>query len=457
MISKKIIVVGGVASGPAAVAEARRTDSNADIVLIERGADISYSACEMPLFVSGEIEDDRRLVRHTPSQFEEKYGAKVLTHHNVESIDLSKRKLIVRNYSTQELLQFPYDKLILATGSSPTRPDSLASPSKDVHVIRSLESTRDFVASLKGKTVHHAVIIGAGYVGLDIVESLLRKNIRVSLLASGKRILKRGLDTTTSQYGLEHLENQGVLVRDERAVRLDISPDGAIRAVETDSGEKIGCQLVLIATGTTPSTDLGRAAGLKIGASGGYEVDDQLRTSAPNIWACGDCTEQQDIITGGAILAPLALNAFRSGRVAGRNAARSGKGRPATAQPVVKVAAISVCGLEIAHCGWTESEATRIGLDVVAIDITHRSASSLSPHSSLHVRLVVERQSRRIIGAQILGKEGAAQRVNLVTALIRAGSTVDDLYEVDFLYAPRLAPAHDALMIAARTMQKQLS
>ena len=456
MKAKKIVIVGGVASGPAAAAEARRTDENATITLIEKGPDISYSACEMPLLISGEVEDDSRLVRHSPQAFSEKYGVEVLTHHEVESIDPERRKVSVRDFSTQNLNELPYDTLVVATGSAATIPEALTTQSKDVHLIRSLEDSRSMVTTLNSKTVHHAVIVGAGYVGLDIVESLLRRDIRVTMLASEGRILSNSLDAGISKEVVRHLESQGVNVRAERATRLDVAPDGALRAVETDAGEKIGCSLALIATGTRLQNSIGTAAGLKIGPGGGYQVDDQLRTSIPNIWACGDCIDREDVVTGQSILAPLALNAFRTGRVAGRNAARSGKGRPASVRPVVKVAAVSVCGLEIAHTGWSEEEGRKKGLNTTSVTIRHRSASSLSPHKALLVHLVAEPGTRRILGAQIVGEEGAAQRVNLITAMIRSGGTVDDLYELDFLYAPRLAPAHDALMIAARTMQKNL-
>ncbi len=456
MKAKKIIVIGGVASGPAAVAEARRTDPKADITIVEMGPDISYSACEMPLYVSGEIANSERLVRYPVAKFREHFSSTVLTYHQAESINVQKRVVTVRDLATQQERDLSYDKLVLATGSGAVVPEALQISSRDVHVLRSLQDARSVVDTLEGRTIHHAVIIGSGFVGLDVVESLLHRGIRVTILASEGRVLNRSLDGDMSALVVDHLEQQGVSVRSEQAISLDVTPDGSIRAISTDVGEKIGCGFVLIAAGTRPRTELGIQAGLKTGESGAYEVDSQLRTSAPGIWACGDCIEKKDAVTGMSIHAPLALNAFRSGRVAGRNAARSGKGRPAQLGPVVRATAISVGGLEVAHTGWSGEEAQNAGLSAVGETITHRNASSLANHHPLSVRLVAEPSSGKLLGAQIIGVRGAAQRVNIITALLRAGATIDDLYDVDFVYSPRLAPAHDAMMIAARMMQKRL-
>lgn len=456
MKAKKIIVIGGVASGPAAVAEARRTDSEAEITIVEMGPDISYSACEMPLYVSGEIANSERLVRYPVDQFKEHFSSNVLTHHEAESIDVQKRVVTVRDLATQRVRDLSYDKLILATGSGAVVPEALQSSSRDVHILRSLQDARSVVDTLEARTIHHAVIVGSGFVSLDVVESLLHRGIRVTMLASEGRVLNGSLDGDMSTLVVDHLSQQGVSVRSERATSLDVAPDGSIRAVLTDVGEIIGCGFVLIAAGTRPLTELGIRAGLKTGKSGAYEVDSQLQTSAPGIWACGDCIEKKDAVTGKSIRAPLALNAFRSGRVAGRNAARSGKGRPSRLEPVVRATAISVCGLEVAHTGWSVEEARNVGLAAVGETIAHRSASSLANHHPLSVRLVADPSNGKLLGAQIIGVQGAAQRINIITALLRTGATVDDLYNVDFVYSPRLAPAHDAMMIAARTMQKRL-
>ncbi len=456
MPQRRIIIIGGVAAGPAAAAEARRSDADAEIILIDRGRDISYSACEMPIYIAGEVASDERLVRFDKQAFEERYGVEVRLETNVLSIDPESRHIVIEDERAGGQESMWYDALVLATGRRAYLPESLRTASHQVHMLRRLEDARLLRARIDAGPTGHLVIVGAGYVGLDAVEAFSRTGWRTTLLTSSGRVLKNGLDASMSRHVVSWLEDHKVSVRAERASGLDVAPDGRIRAVRTEEGERIGCDLVLVAAGTRPNTELAMAAGLKVGASGGIAVNVNLQTSEPAIWACGDLVEYTDAITGSSVMAPLALNAFRSGRVAGRNAARGGRGRAATMGAIVRAAAVSVTGLEIAHTGYSEESAKQSGLDAVGIDIRHRSASSNAPNKTLHVRLVAERGSRRILGAQLVGEEGAAQRANIVTALIRSGATVEDAYNVDYVYTPRLAPAHDALFVAARQLQKAL-
>lgn len=457
MPARRIIVVGGVAAGTAAVAEARRTDAEAEIILIDRGPDISYSACEMPIFLAGELSDFDRLIRYDAERFAARFRCTVRLHSEVVSVEPSTRHVDVVDGRTGERASLWYDALVLATGVEASVPESLKTASHQVHVLRRLEDARVIQRQLDSAKKGHVVVVGGGYVGLDGVEAFRRTGWRCTLLASGGRLLGDALDTEAAGWVRTALERDGVSVRDERAQALDVDPDGSIRAVRTDKGERIGCQMVLVATGTRPNIALASAAGLKVGTTGGLSVQDTMQTSESAIWACGDIVEYTDLITGKPVHAPVALNAFRSGRVAGRNAARGGRGRPARMAPVVHAAAVSVAELEVAHTGLSERAARAAGLDAVGVSVRHRSASSNAPHHPLHVRLVGERGTGRLLGAQLVGREGAAQRVNTVTALIRSGATVDDAYLVDYIYTPRIAPAHDALFVAARELQKALS
>jgi NADPH-dependent 2,4-dienoyl-CoA reductase/sulfur reductase-like enzyme len=455
MTRPHIIVVGGVAAGPAAVAEARRTNPDARITLIEKGKNISYSACEMPLLLASELESADQLVRYTPEAFAAKFNTDVRLLMEAESIDVEKRRLQVRDLKTQELSPLRYDRLVIATGSRATMPEALLTTSRDAYVLRSLEDVRQIAGALSGASVRHVVVVGAGYVGLDAAWAMRKRGLRVTLLAPSG-MLAGHIPGEMSQVVAAHLRSAGIQVRAERANGVEKAGDGRVIALLTEQGEKIGCDLVLMATGTAPVTEWVLDSGLKVGSRAGIVVDDQMRTSEQGIWACGDCTERTELIFQQQILAPLSLNAFRSGRVAGRNAARSGHGRPAKISPLVHAAALGLGGLEIGHTGWTLEGARSIGKDVVSAAITHRTASSKSPHDPIHVRLVAEKGSKRLVGGQIVGGPGSAQRVNVLTTLIRASGTVDDLYDVDFVYAPSLAPAHDALFVAARSLQKSL-
>jgi NADPH-dependent 2,4-dienoyl-CoA reductase/sulfur reductase-like enzyme len=345
MPTRRIIVVGGVAAGPAAVAEARRTDAEAEIILIERGGDISYSACEMPIFLAGELSGADRLVRYTAERFAARFQCSVRLHTEVVSVEPATRHVEVVDGRTGERESLWYDALVLATGVEAVVPDALRTASHHVHVLRRLEDARVIRRHLETAKKGHVVVIGAGYVGLDGVEAFHRAGWRCTLLASGGRILGDALDSEAAGWVRTALERDGVAVRDERAVGLDVDSDGSVRAVRTDKGERIGCQMVLVATGTRANVGLAKQAGLKLGPAGGLLVQDTLQTSESAIWACGDVVDFTDLITGNPVHAPVALNAFRSGRVAGRNAARGGRGRPARMAPVVHAAAVSVAEL----------------------------------------------------------------------------------------------------------------
>ena len=456
MPKRRIIIVGGVAAGPAAAAEARRTNPDAEIVLFEKGGDISYSACEMPIFLAGEVSPVERLIRFDAASFSERFQVDVRLQTEVTAVERGTRHVRTQNEVTGAEESWWYDALVLATGVRAVIPDALQTASHQVHLLRRLEDARALRSRIELANEGHVVVVGAGYVGLDSVEAFSRSGWRVTLLASGGRILGHGLDHSMSDHVSRWLDNRKVRVRAERASGLDVSPDGRMRAVRTDAGERIGCDLVLLATGTRPNDELAREAGLSCHASGGIVVNEAMQTTEPSIWACGDVVSYTELISGQALSVPLALNAFRSGRVAGRNAARGGRGRAHTMKPVIHAAAVSVCGLEIAHTGWSLEAARECGMDAVAVDVRHRSASSNAPHKPLHVRLVGQRKTRRLLGAQLIGEEGAAQRANTITALLRTGATVDDAYAVDYVYTPRLAPAHDALFVASRQLQKAL-
>lgn len=456
MPRRRVIIVGGVAAGPAAAAEARRTDPEAEIILIEKGSDISYSACEMPLFIAGHIGTDERLVRFDAASFSKRFSVEVRLHSEAIRIDPASRHIDVSHQQSSGTETLWYDALVLATGVRAHVPVALQAASHHVMTLRRLEDARLLRGRIEKDPTGHVVVVGAGYVGLDGVEAFSRAGWRVTLLAPRGRVLPNGLDAGMSDYLYRWLENQGIVIRSERATGLDVSPDGRIRAVRTDAGERIGCDLVLVATGTVPNDELARRAGIACHEAGGISVSDSMQTSVPAVFACGDVVAHTELISGAMHHVPLALNAFRSGRVAGRNAARGGKGRAQRMGPVVHAAAVSVGGMEVAHTGWTLEAASAAGMDAVAADVRHRSASSNAPNSSLYVRLVATRKDRRIVGGQLIGQEGAAQRINVLTALIRSGATVEDVYAMDYVYTPRLAPAHDALFVASRQLQKAL-
>jgi NADPH-dependent 2,4-dienoyl-CoA reductase/sulfur reductase-like enzyme len=241
-----------------------------------------------------------------------------------------------------------------------------------------------------------------------------------------------------------------VQIRTERAVRFDVSGQGAITSLGTDRGETIGCQLVIAAIGTKPNVKLAQRAGLKLTRSGAIHVDDTMRTSAPNVWACGDCVEVRHVVSDRPVYLPLSQTAFRSARVAAQNAVRQGRGRPARFPGVAGASAVKVFGLEVARVGLSVDEARAAGFDAFVESVKAWSRVKFYPGAErLHVELVVDRRSGRLLGGAVVGREGAAMRANVLVPLVWKGWSVEAIRDLDLVYTPPVAPAIDPLLVAA--------
>jgi len=457
MARQRIAVIGGVASGPAAAAQAKRIDPEADVVLFEQGADISYGACEMPYYVGGQIDDVDTLVVLTPEEFEKTRKAEVRVGQQVLAIHPNRRRLDVKAVATGHVTEARFDKFILAVGAHARLPavDGIDAP--NVFAMRRLGDARAVHGYLDAGRVQHAVVLGGGYVGVEMAEALRRRGVRVTVLEPHGRLLHGYLDDDLCALVQAVAHRHGVLVRQERADGFDLDAEGRVRAVRTDRGEKIGCQMVIAAIGIVPNTALATAAGITLGASGACAVDAQMRTNLPNVWACGDCVEVERVIDGKKIYLPLAPVAFRTARVAATNAARRGHGAPVRFPGVVGASAVKVFELETASVGLQLREAREAGFDAFATHIKHWSRVSFYPGAKpLHVRLVVERRQGRLLGAQLAGEEGAVLRADVLVPCIRDGWTVHRIKDLDLIYTPPFAPSLDPLLVAANEAAKQV-
>lgn len=443
-------MIGGVAAGPAAAAHARRTDPESEIVLFEQGAHISYGACEIPYYVSDKIDSAETLIVYKPDDFSREKGVEVLTRHVVTDIRPDRNRLVVRSVVTGRSEEQRFDKFILATGATAIRPDVPGSDAANCFVVRTLADAIDIKNYLSSHRVRHAVVLGGGYVGVEMVEAMVHLGIRVTLLESGKGILNRYISAPLREHVQVVLRERGVQLRAERAVRFDVGGAGSITSVGTDLGETIGCQLVIAAIGTRPNTVLAERAGLRLTPSGAIDVDDTLRTSLPNVWACGDCVEVHHVVGGDRVYLPLSQTAFRTARVAAENAARQGRGRPARFPGVTGASAVKVFGLEVARVGLSLDEARSAGFDAFVESVDGWSRVSFYPGAErLHVELVVDRVKGRLLGGSVLGKEGAAMRANVLVPLIWKGWSVEAIRDLDLIYTPPVAPSIDPLLVAA--------
>jgi len=457
MRSQRIAVIGGVASGTAAAAEARRVDANAEIVLFERSEYISYGACEIPLFLAGTVKEAEQLIAFTPERFEKERGISVRTRVNVEQIDARSGRLDYTLLENGDRGSEHFDKFVLATGALARVPDFDGANADNVFAVRELShavALKDYIGK---HHLHHAVVVGGGFVGIEVAEALAHRGIRVSLLQPKPGPLHAHLEDEMSRLAQKILENSGVTVRNDRLAGFELSQQGVVSAIRTHSRELIGCQLVILAMGIKPNTTIGVAAGIKTGASGGYRVDEGMRTNLTNVWACGDCIEVERIIDQKQVLSPLSLTAFKTGRTAGRNVARRGSGKPSRFRGVVGAQGLKLFDSEIAYVGLTSREASAAGFSARTVTIKHRTKAALVPGSEeIHITLVFETSRGRLLGGQLIGGAGTVLRGDILIPLIRAGASVADLYDQDLIYAPPFSPRLDPLLVAARQAVKAL-
>ncbi len=450
MIRQRIAVIGGVAAGPAAAAHAKRIDPDADVVLFERGSNISYGACELPYYVADQIESAETLVVFRPEAFERDKRVSVRTGHEVTDIRPDRNRLVVREVLSGRSFEERFDKFILATGAVAIRPELDGSEAANLFVVRSLDDGVDLKNYLATHRVRHAVVLGGGYVGLEMAEAMVTREIRATVLEPAAHVLHRYVSADSGRLVETLLQEHGVAVRRERAVGFNVSGSGLITSVATDQGESIGCQLVIAAVGTRPDSTLAARAGLRIRESGAVDVDSRMRTSAPNVWACGDCIEVTRVIDGTSVYSPLAQTAFRTARVAAENAARRGRGAVAQFPGTCEASAVKVFGLEVARVGLTLEWAKKAGFDAFDVAVDGWSRVSFYPGAQrLRVELTVERRSGRLLGGTVIGREGAAMRANVLVPLVWRGAGVREIRDFDLVYAPPVAPSIDPILVAA--------
>ncbi len=427
------------------------------MVLFEQGAHISYGACEMPYYVAGQIEPAEKLIAFTPESFKAERGATVHVRHRVVGLEPRRGHLHVENLETGLARTERFDAFVLATGARARMPGLEGEQAPNVFPLRTLDDAVGLHDYLDAHPPAHAVVLGGGYVGLEVAQALRHRHWRVTILEPTGKLLGHYIGDAFRDHVHQHVAAGGVAVRKERADAFLMGAGGHVQAIHTTAGEKIGCALVVVAMGIEPRTELGAQAGVRLGASGAYRVDSGMRTNVPGVWACGDAVEVRRVVDDAPVYAPLAPAAFRTARVAGENAARRGRGAPARFAGVCPASAVKAFGLEVAAVGLRFDEATAAGFDAVACAITHTSRVKIYPGSKpLHVLFVAEKGSGRLLGAELVGAEGAALRANVLVPLVREKWSVRDIRDLDFVYNPPVAPSYDALLVAANETAKRI-
>ncbi|MFN0158185.1 MAG: FAD-dependent oxidoreductase [Bacteroidota bacterium] len=449
---KRIIVIGGLAAGPSAASKAVRTNPNVAVTLFEQGEHISYGVCEIPYYISGEVQESG-LVSYTPATLREKKGVDARILHSVEEIRPSKRIVVVRNLATAEVREERYDRLIVATGSRPKKLGVEGEDARNVFAVKSLSQSFLLKKFIDEEKPRRAVIVGGGYIGMEMSDALRSLDIDVTLLHRHSLPMS-GLERETRERIREELEKHGVHFVGNVAVE-GIVVDKHRKATHVVSNVgSFETDLVIVAIGVEPNTSLARAAGIRLGAHNGILTDTRQETNLDNIFAAGDCCEVKNLVHNKKMYIPLATIASKAGWVAGENAA----GGKATFPGAIRAIAVRVFGLEVAQVGLNASEASEAGFDVAIETVTAWARVAVMPKSTkVIIRMIADRKSDRLLGANVYGEHGAVLRANTLTVAIQHRITIQDMQNWDLAYTPPYTPLWDPILVAANAMNKKLT
>ena len=443
-MSKRVLIVGGVAGGASAATRLRRLDEQAEIVLFDRGHYVSFANCGLPYFVGNVIREEKKLLVASRELFRDRFNIDVRTEHDVLSVDRVARIIRVRNVREGSERDEPYDALVLSPGAAPILPAGAGLDLPGVFVVRTIPDTRLIRSWLDAPGCKEAVVVGGGFIGLEMAENLVHRGLGVTILEKLSQVMPP-IDPELASYVAEHLRGKGVQLRLGEGFR-SIEPRGGRLAVLTERAAAIPTDLVILAMGVRPETNLAAAAGLAIGARGGIEVDNTMRTSDPHIYAVGDAVETRDVILGQETVLPLAGPANRQGRVAAEAIA----GRPPGFRGVQATAIVGVLGLSVASTGASEKGLRRAGRSDFGVVYLHpgHHAGYYPGAEPIHLKLLYARPDGRILGAQAVGADGVDKRIDVIATMIQMRGTVHDLAEAELCYAPQFGSAKDPVNVA---------
>ncbi len=449
----KIVVVGGVAGGASAAARARRVNANAEITVLEKGPEVSFANCGLPYHLGGEIEDRQKLLVATSKMFWERFRIRVRTGHEVQSIDRVAHTVTGRTVDGEEF-KLPYDRLILATGSYPYRPEFCEVMAENLFQLWTLDDMDRIIAYMKQRPCKKATVIGAGFVGLEVVEQLVRLDVQVTLIERMAQVLGP-LDPEIAKMVEHELTKHGVKVHVGADVQSFLTNNQKITAVKLAEGDSVMTDLVIVGVGVKPRIELAEKAGLVLGKTGGVVINEYCQTNDADIYAVGDMVEYLHGTLGTTGRMPLAGPANRSGRIAGTHAAI---GRSQPLQPVQGTAIVRVFDLSAGSTGLNVRACRAAGIDFNSTIIQAPHHASYFPGAcNLTLKLIYHPTTRQILGAQAIGGAGVDKRLDVIATALHFKGTIDDLAGLDLAYAPPFGSAKDPVHMAAFTAQNDLA
>lgn len=439
----KVVIIGGVAGGATAAARIRRLDEQAEIVMLERSGFISYANCGLPYYIGGVIQDEEALTLQTPQGFWERFRIDARVRHEATAIDPAAKTVTVKNLETGAVTTEHYDKLLLAPGAHPTRPEVPGLDSQRLFTLRTVEDTLAIRAFVEREKPRTAVLAGGGFIGLELAENLAEMGVQVTIVQRQPQVMAP-LDYDMATFLHAHLRQKGIVLRLGAAV-AGFRQAGETITTLVEGGEDLPADLAILAVGVTPESALAKAAGLALGARGSIAVNDRMQTSDPDIYAVGDAVEITHLVSGKKTRIALAGPANKQGRVAADNLCGGDTRYPGAQGSSV----IKVCDLTAAVTGLNERTAREAGLDYEKVVLSPMNHAGYYPGGRMMtMKVLYEKGTLRILGAQVVGYAGVDKRVDVIATAMQAGLKVTDLAQLDLAYAPPYASAKDPVNMA---------
>lgn len=443
---QRILIVGGVAGGASCAARARRLSESASIIMFDRGPFVSFANCGLPYHIGNVIKKEDDLLVATPELFRDRFNIDVRLHAEVTGIDRDRRIIEVMDLKTRDTYQEPYDALVLSPGAQPIRPNLEGIDLPGIFSLRTIPDTRQIRAWIDQCQARRAVIVGGGYIGMEIAENLHKRGLELAIIERMPQIMPL-LDPEMAAPVQKSLTQNGIALHLNESAKAFYPREGKGLRVALESGRQIDTDMVVMCVGVKPETGLARQAGLTIGESGGIWVDEHMRTSDPRIWAVGDAVEVRDAVTGAGSVIPLAGPANRQGRIA----ADVIMGRDSVFRGVQGTSVVGILDQVVAFTGASEKILRRLGRwnHMEKIYLHPDDHAGYYPGAeAIALKLIFDHRDGRVMGAQAVGKKGVEKRIDVIAMAIQKNSTVYDLEEAELCYAPAFGSAKDPVNMA---------
>ena len=448
----KIIIIGGVAAGAKAAAKSKRMLPDAEVHIYTQDTHVSYSSCGLPYYIAGDFEDWHKLIVRTAEEFK-KSGIYIHLQHRVTKILAADKKILVKDINAGTCQFAEYDKLIIATGSVPFMPDIKNHNIKNIFTVRTLEDGINIKEAMNRS--QNITIVGGGYIAIELIEAFVKNKKNVTLIEQAPFILSVFDEDISSLIQTYILENSDGLVKiiNEDVVTEFVGTD-AVHGVLTAKGMGFETDMVIVSAGVRAVIDIASEAGIEIGTTGAIKVNSRMQTNIPDIYACGDCAEKINMVSNTPVWVPLGSTANKEGRVAAINAC----GGVEDFEGILGSAVLRYHSLNISMTGLTEKQARKLGYDTVSVVITKRDKAGYMPEvQNVTLKLIADRRTHKVLGAQAIGCGDADKRVNTVSVGLTSGMKVEDLLDVDLTYAPPFSTSIDILISAARILKSKLN